>query len=80
LVVDDDGSGISERDLPRVLEPFYTTRRERGGSGLGLSIAHGIVEDHAGTITIEPRKEGGTRVLVQFATNGTPATEERTNG
>ncbi len=67
LAVDDDGAGIAEADMPHLFEPFFTTRRGRGGSGLGLSITHGIVADHGGTISIEPRAGGGTSVCIQFA-------------
>ncbi len=80
LAVDDDGTGIAEADMPHVFEPFYTTRRERGGSGLGLSITHGIVTDHDATVSVEPREEGGTRVAIQFAATGARTHRERTNG
>jgi signal transduction histidine kinase len=46
--------------LPRVFEPFFSTKGEGKGTGLGLSIARNIVEQHNGTITAQTLKEGGT--------------------
>src|SRR5215469_3322165 len=51
VVVADNGSGISRRDLPRVFEPFYTTKGERG-TGLGLWLSEGIVRKHQGLIRV----------------------------
>jgi polar amino acid transport system substrate-binding protein len=50
LRVQDQGVGISARDLPHITEPFFTTKREHGGTGLGLSVASKIVEDHQGSL------------------------------
>ena len=66
LLVEDDGGGIPQNVLPEVFDPFYTTRIQEGGSGLGLSVAHGIVEDHGGTIRIESKSGDGTRVIVEL--------------
>ena len=57
IAVADDGPGIETRLLPLIFEPFHTTKR--GGSGLGLSIAKGVVEKHGGRITEANRPEGG---------------------
>lgn len=66
LLVADDGRGIPQDALPEVFDPFYTTRIRDGGSGLGLSVAHGIVEDHGGAIRIESKAGDGTRVIVEL--------------
>ncbi len=60
--VRDDGRGIPESELAQVFDPFFTTRLEEGGSGLGLSVALGIVRDHAGELDIESVEGEGTRV------------------
>jgi len=53
LCVEDDGPGIPSDVMPRIFEPFFTTRAASGGSGLGLSITHGIVRAHAGSLHAE---------------------------
>jgi len=66
--IDDDGPGIPEDELARVLEPFYrldeSRSRDTGGVGLGLAIAKSIVESHAGTLTLHNRPEGGLRATI----------------
>ena len=68
LTVADKGSGIEQVDLPRVFEPFYTTRRS--GSGLGLAIARNIVEGLGGTIHVRSEVGRGTTVEVLLPVTG----------
>jgi signal transduction histidine kinase len=63
----DNGSGIPLQNLSRVFEPFFTTRPVGGGIGLGLSICHGIISRHQGTIDIQSVRGGGTTVTVRLA-------------
>ena len=60
----DTGSGIDADDLPRIFEPFYTTKS--GGTGLGLAIAQRIVESHGGTIDVESIPGKGTTFKVRL--------------
>jgi two-component system sporulation sensor kinase A len=59
---EDTGAGIAAEDLPRVGQPFYTTKQ--GGTGLGLAIASRIVERHGGTLSLESVVGRGTTVRV----------------
>lgn len=54
IFVEDNGRGLSPGDHERIFEPFFTTRQSLGGSGLGLSVVRGIVEDHDGSIRAYP--------------------------
>jgi two-component system NtrC family sensor kinase len=60
LRVRDPGEGIAPEDLPHVFEPFFTTKDVGEGTGLGLSVTHGIVEDHGGWIDVQSKAKEGT--------------------
>jgi signal transduction histidine kinase len=62
--VRDTGVGISVADQARVFEPFYTTRGNQGGTGLGLSVTYGIVTDHGGQIDVESQPSVGSTFTV----------------
>ncbi|MCA1743729.1 MAG: two-component sensor histidine kinase [Desulfovibrionales bacterium] len=62
--VDDSGPGIPEDVQPKIFEPFFTTKNVGTGTGLGLSVAHGIVEEHKGRIKIENSHLGGARFRI----------------
>lgn len=64
LVVRDNGPGIPPALAPRIFEPFVTTKRARGGSGLGLSISKSIVEGYGGTIALRARSGDGAEFRV----------------
>jgi signal transduction histidine kinase len=58
---EDTGPGISEEHLPRIFEPFYTTKDDTTGTGLGLSVCYGIINEHGGNIGASNRPDGGAR-------------------
>jgi PAS domain S-box-containing protein len=64
LTVADDGEGIAAEDLDRVFDPLFTTRSRSGGTGLGLALAHGIVQAHAGRIAVASRRGEGTTITI----------------
>ena len=71
LAVRDTGIGIDADVLPRVFDPYFTTKRPGQGTGMGLAVVHGIVENHAGKIEITSKPGRGTSVLVYL-----PLTED----
>ncbi|HEY0113599.1 MAG TPA: HAMP domain-containing sensor histidine kinase [Allosphingosinicella sp.] len=64
LLVSDDGPGIPPADLERVFDPFHTSRRSEGGSGLGLSIARSLLASCGGTIDSRPAERGALFEIV----------------
>ena len=63
-MIEDQGVGISPADLPRVFDPYFTTKR--GGSGLGLPIAKNIVEGLGGTMIVSSTPGAGTEIRIEF--------------
>jgi signal transduction histidine kinase len=64
--VADTGVGIAPADLPRIFEPFFTSKPAGEGNGLGLMVAHGIVKDHGGEICVESEVGRGTEFRIEF--------------
>ena len=66
LAVQDDGQGIPEGDLGRILEPFFTTRPPGEGTGLGLAIVHRVAEEHGASIAVDSQVGQGTTFRLTF--------------
>jgi two-component system NtrC family sensor kinase len=68
LKIADNGCGISKENLPRIFEPFYTTKGQKG-TGLGLAVIWGIIDNHDGTINVESELNKGTSFTILLPVN-----------
>jgi CheY-like chemotaxis protein len=76
LTVSDTGVGISQGDLEKIFEPFYTKKvMGRSGTGLGMSVVWGTVKDHKGYVDVKSSKEKGTTFVLYF-----PVTRKKSAG
>jgi two-component system NtrC family sensor kinase len=64
--ISDNGSGISPEDIPHIFEPFFSTKREARGIGLGLAIVHGIIQNHGAKIEVNSAPGKGTTISINF--------------
>ncbi len=63
----DEGKGMTGETREHAFDPFYTTKRDEGGTGLGLSIAHGIADQHGGSLRIHSQEGKGTTITLELA-------------
>ncbi|OWY30582.1 histidine kinase famiy protein [Herbaspirillum robiniae] len=75
IAIVDDGPGIPANILPRVMDPFFTTKDEGKGTGLGLSMVYGFVKQSGGAVRITSEEGGGTTVRMYF-----PSTQDEVGG
>ncbi|WP_457553926.1 transporter substrate-binding domain-containing protein [Desulfobacula sp.] len=68
VIFEDNGPGISDKMIDRVMDPFFTTKSSGQGTGLGLSISHGIISDHRGRMKIESKEGEFTRLIITLPT------------
>jgi PAS domain S-box-containing protein len=71
LLIADTGIGISKENLPKITDPFFTTKEPGKGTGLGLSITLSIIEEHKGTMDFISEVDKGTTVIITFPINKT---------
>jgi signal transduction histidine kinase len=64
ITVGDDGDGISERNRGRIFDNFFTTRRESGGTGMGLGIVQALLRVHGGSIRLVPFEGSGATFAI----------------
>ena len=69
----DTGVGIPEENLPKILDPFFTTKEQGKGTGLGLSVSYGIIERHRGRLEVKSKVGKGTTFTVKLPVKGKPS-------
>lgn len=70
IEVEDDGAGIAQEDLKRIFDPFFTTKGVGNGTGLGLAVTYGIVQEHSGTIEARSESGKGATFVIKFPEAG----------
>jgi signal transduction histidine kinase len=72
LEINDDGPGIAEELQPKIFDPFFTTKEVGKGTGLGLTVAYAIVQEHGGRIRLASNTGGGASFFVELPVSGMP--------
>ncbi|MCP4455562.1 MAG: ATP-binding protein, partial [Planctomycetes bacterium] len=72
----DHGKGIPDHMQEYIFEPFFTTKAPGDGTGLGLSMAHKIIQEHSGNITIDSEPDVGTRVEIRLPQTNNPDNQQ----
>ena len=62
----DTGAGIAKENLPKIYDPFFTTKKGRQGTGLGLSVSYGIIQEHSGSISVKSSLGKGTDFIIKL--------------
>lgn len=72
IEIQDNGQGIPEKNLARIFDPFFTTKEVGVGTGLGLSVVYGIVQQHRGSIAVQSKAGQGTSFFIRLPGAGSP--------
>jgi two-component system NtrC family sensor kinase len=74
VVFADTGVGIPEENLPKLFEPFFSTKKQGKGVGLGLSVVYGIIQEHGGSIHVQSQEGRGTTFTIELPLKADPKT------
>ena len=77
LDINDDGPGIPDDVQPKIFDPFFTTKEVGKGTGLGLTVAYAIVQEHGGRIRLESRPQRGASFYVELPVSGQACGDHR---
>ncbi len=78
ITVRDTGTGIAEEDLPKVFQPFWSSKGVGIGKGMGLAVTHGLVKRHGGSISVDSKVGVGTTFTIRLPLAQEPVSEDRT--
>jgi len=70
IEINDTGQGIAEKNQAKIFDPFFTTKEEGQGTGLGLSVVYGIIQQHRGNITVQSNPGQGTSFFIRLPLTG----------
>ena len=70
VIFQDNGPGISQENLAKIFNPFFTTKECGKGTGLGLSLSYGIIQEHGGNISVQSEEGKGAAFIVELPITG----------
>jgi signal transduction histidine kinase len=79
LKITDTGVGMDEETVSKIFEPYFTTRNDEGGSGLGMSVVFGIIKSHNGYIEVVSEPGRGSKIIVSFPASEKEEVEEKSS-